>query len=406
MPQFVYRGRDKNGILRAGQRFAGTIDELNNDLAREGIFPIDIKEFIQQDSTLDRLKSMLQGQTLHLEEMSIFSRQMQLLSKSGVPIIPALRQLASYTRSLKLASALNGIVEELEKGKSLSSAMSNYPRVFSPLVVNIVHIGENTGHLTEAFGHLHEYLDFEAKNRKMIKAAFRYPTFVLISIFLAITILNIFVIPTFARFYSNIDVPLPWETRFLIGMSDLVTHHGFLILGMFFGVSYVIYRYIHSPSGQYKFHHLLLRLPIFGRLYRRLILIRFAQSLAITLNSGVPVSQGLLLVKNLLNNKYIEAQVAAAQELIERGTSFTQSMAQIELFSPLENQIIAVGEKNGELGPAMSYISNFQNSEIEFDLKRLSDQIGPILIAAISGLVLIVALGIYLPVWNMINLIH
>ena len=147
-------------------------------------------------------------------------------------------------------------------------------------------------------------------------------------------------------------------------------------------------------------------MPIFGKLYRRLILIRFSQSLAIILNSGVPISQGLTLVQNSLSNKYIEKQIAGAKELIERGNTFTEAMSKIELFTPLENQIIAVGDKNGELGPAMSYIGTFQSSEIEFDMKRVSDSIGPILITAISGLVLIVALGIYLPVWNMIDLVH
>lgn len=406
MPQYSYRGRDKIGTLRVGERFASTVDDLNNELSREGIFPTEIKEIANTESYLDQFKSVLQGETLHLEEMSVFSRQMQLLIKSGVPIITALRELAGYTRSNKLGAALKGVADFLEKGKSLSAALTNYPKVFSPLVVNIIHIGENTGHLSEAFAHLHEYLNFEAKNKKMIKSTFRYPVFVMISIFLAIIILNIFVIPTFSRFYVNLGIGLPWETQFLIGMSNLFVYYGWLLLLAFIALCYFVYRYIHTPVGNYKFSRLLLHMPIFGKLYRRLILIRFSQSLAITLNSGVPVSQGLTLVKNSLSNKYIEEQIISAQELIERGNTFTQAMAKIELFSPLENQIIAVGEKNGELGPAMNYIGTFQSSEIEFDLKRLSDNIGPILITAISGLVLIVALGIYLPVWNMINIVH
>lgn len=406
MPQFTYRGRDKIGTLRTGERIAKSADDLNVELSREGIFPIEIKEVAARESYMDQLKSFLQSETTHLEEMSIFARQMQILIKSGVPIISALRQLSGYTRSIKLAAALKGVADLLEKGKSLSGALSNYPKVFSPLVINIVDIGENTGHLTEAFEHLHAYLSFEAKSRKMIKATFRYPVFVIISIFLAIVILNIFVIPTFARFYTNLDVPLPWQTQFLIGMSYVFMHYGLLMLVSFIGVCYLFYRYIHTPSGNYKFSHFLLRMPIFGKLYRRLILIRFSQSLAIILNSGVPISQGLTLVQNSLNNKYIEDQIANAKELIERGNTFTQAMSKIELFTPLEDQIIAVGDKNGELGPAMDYIGTFQSSEIEFDMKRISDNIGPILITAISGLVLIVALGIYLPVWNMIDLMH
>lgn len=405
MPQFTYRGRDKAGVLRTGDRFSSSPDTLNTELSKEGIYATEIKETITAKSYLSRFQIFLQGETLHLEELSIFSRQMQLLTKSGVPIITALRQLASFTRSIKLAEALKGIANNLEKGTSFSAAMAFYPDVFSPLVVNIVHIGESTGKLTEAFQHLHEYLAFEAINKKMIKATFRYPTLVIIAVVLAIIILNIFVIPTFAKFYTNIEVALPWQTRFLIGMSNLFVHYGILILILCIFTAYLFYRYIHSESGAKKWDYFLLRMPIFGKLYRRLLLIRLAQSMAITLNSGVPVGQGLMLVKNVLSNKYIEKQIDKSHEAIERGTSFTKAMDNIELFSPLENQIMSVGEKNGELGPAMDYIGTFQSSEIEFDLKRLNDMIGPILIAAISGLVLIVALGIYLPVWNMINLV-
>jgi MSHA biogenesis protein MshG len=201
-------------------------------------------------------------------------------------------------------------------------------------------------------------------------------------------------------------MPLPWETRLLIGMSNIIMHYGVYLLLGFFGFCYLIYRYLQTPGGKNKYHRMLLRMPIFGKIYRRLILIRLSQTLAIILNSGIHISQGLSLVKNSLNNQYIEDQLTAAQELIERGTSFTQAMTQIELFTPLEHQIISVGEKNGELGPALSYIGTFQSGEIEFDLKRLNDSIGPILIGAISGLVLIVALGIYLPIWNMVDLVH
>lgn len=406
MPQFNYRGRDKTGTLRAGERFAASADALNEELSREGIFTTEIRENIATESYLDKLKGFMQSETTHLQELAMFARQMELLNKSGVAIIPALRQLATYTKSLKLADALNGVSDNLEKGKSLSASMANFPKVFSPLVVNIVSIGENTGHLTEAFGHLYAYLDFESKNRKMIKSTFRYPMFVVVSIFLAIIVLNIFVIPTFAKFYNNLDVPLPWETRLLIGSSNIIMHYGIFIILGFIGLCYFIHRYLKTPAGSNRYHKFLLHMPIFGKIYRRLILIRLSQTLAIILSSGIPISQGLTLVKNSLNNKYIEDQLSASQELIERGTSFTQAMSQIELFSPLENQIISVGEKNGELGPSMSYIGTFQSSEIEFDLKRLNDSIGPILIGAISGLVLIVALGIYLPIWNMVDSVH
>lgn len=406
MPQFIYKARDKSGALRTGERFANSADTLNMELAREGIFPIEIVETTHEVSLLDKIRDFFQNRALQLTELAIFARQMQILTRTGVPIVSALRQLATYTKSNRLNVALNGLADSLEKGKSLSSGMANYPGVFTPLVVNIVNLGENTGHLSEAFGHLYEYLEFESKNRKMIKSTFRYPMFVGITIIAAIVILNIFVIPTFARFYTNIDISLPWETSLLINMSNVFTKYGVYLAAGIGLLGYAFYRYLQSDTGRYKWDHLLLRMPIFGKLYRQLLLIRFAQSLSIILNSGVSISQGLTLVKNSLNNRYIEDQIVTAQEMIERGNSFTQAMTSIEIFTSLEQQLIAVGEKNGELGQAMGYIATFQSSEIEFEIKRINDNIGPILITVIAGMVLIIALGVYLPVWNMINLVH
>lgn len=406
MPTFIYRGRDKAGTLRSGERVANTADVLNDELSKEGIFATEIREQVASESPLDKLKAYMHNRTKLLDEMAMFARQMQLLIKSGVPIIPALRQLATFTHSLALANALNGISDHLEKGKSLSAAMDNYPDVFSPLIVNLIKIGESTGHLTEAFGHLHRYLEFESKNRKMIKATFRYPIFVMISIVLAIVALNFFVIPTFAKMYTDLNTPLPWETRALITSSNIMTHYGIYILIAFGFLVYLFNRYVNTPKGKLAYANFKLRVPIYGNVYRRLLLIRLSQTLAIILNSGIPIAQGLTLVKQAMSNQAVENQLAEAQEQIERGTSFSQAMLKVKLFSPLENQIITVGEKDGQLGPAMEYIGTFHNSEIEYDLKRLSDSIGPILIGIISGLVLIIALGIYLPIWNMVDIIH
>ncbi|MBA3661734.1 MAG: type II secretion system F family protein [Gammaproteobacteria bacterium] len=406
MPQFVYRGRDKEGKLRVGQRFAFDIDNLNAELIKEGISPIHIEAYKVKKNYWNKFREWMQGEALHLEELAIFSRQMQLLHQAGVPMTTALKQLASHTRSHRLSYALGGVIEHLEMGQNLATAMQHYPDAFSQLMVNIVQIGESTGHLSEAFAHLHKYIVFESASIKQIKSSFRYPIFVLVSIFFAIVVMNLFVIPNFAKFYTNMDVPLPWQTQLLISSSNFFVNY-FLyltiasVLALFF-----LFRWLKTPRGKFMWHRFQLKIPAVGSLLKRIILIRFCQSLAIVLNSGVSVTHGLVLVKNLLKNVYINNQISQMQESIERGMGFTQAIAQVELISPLELQILAVGEKNGELGPALSYIGDFHSHEIEFDLKRMNDFIGPIMISAISLIILIIALGVYLPIWNMINLVH
>lgn len=405
MPQFNYKGRDKDGRSRSGQRFSFTADNLSAELINEGIFPTNITLSKPENRILDKIQDWLQGSTLLTEELSIFARQMQLLHAASVPMVTALKQLATHTRSRRLANALAGCIDHIEKGQSLATAMQNYPDVFSALVVNVIKIGESSGHLSESFGHIHQYLEFETSNIKQIKASFRYPIFVLISISLAIIVLNIFVIPTFSHFYTNLTANLPWQTKILIASSNFFVNYGLYCLVFLIGAAYMLHRYVQTPVGKYNWDKLQLQMPIFGKLLRRLYLIRFSQSLAIVLRSGISITQGLGLVKNLLQNSYVNTQITLTQEMIERGINFTVAISKVNLFSPLEAQILAVGEKNGELGPAMDYIANFHSHEIQFDLKRMNDVLGPLLIAAVSGLVLIIALGIYLPIWNMINLV-
>ncbi|TAK71739.1 MAG: type II secretion system F family protein [Gammaproteobacteria bacterium] len=406
MPQFNYRGRDKEGQLRAGQRVAPSADQLNSDLIKEGIFPIHIAIVKEHADYLEKLQEWFQGQSLHTSELAIFARQMQLLHRAGVPIVTALQQLSSHTRSRRLAHALNGIIEHLEKGESLATAMQYYPSIFSPLMVNIIQIGESTGHLDQAFEHIHEYLEFETSTVKQIRSAFRYPIFVLISIAIAIVVLNLFVIPTFSRFFLNLSVSLPWQTRVLINISNFFVHDIYYLIAILVVGGFFLYRYLKSPQGKYRWNKLELRIPIFGKLLKRIILIRFCQSMSIILSSGLSVTQSLVLVKNIIPNAYIVAQISEMQDAIERGVPFTQALKKVDLFTHLEIQILAVGEKNGELSPALSYIGHFHGDEIAFDLKRISDMIGPVLMGFVSLLILIIALGIYLPIWNMINLTH
>lgn len=406
MPEYTYRGRDKEGKLRSGERFASSLDVLNNELIKEGIFPISIASTQTKQPLFGNIRDFIQGKQLQTEELATFSRQMQLLHQAGVPIVTAIKQLGANTRSTKLASALEGIVDQLEKGQSLATAMSEYPTIFTPLMVSLVQIGEQTGHLSEAFAHIYQYLTFESTSKKQIKTAMRYPTFVIISVLIAIVTLNLFVIPTFSKFYSNLGTALPWETVLLISISNIFVYYGIYLLIGTIGIGTWFYRYLHTPVGKYKWDRFLLKIPLVGNLLKRINLIRLSQSLSIILNSGISITQGLTLVKNTINNAYIADQLNQMQEDIERGVSFTQAILKVDLFSPLEVQILAVGEKNGELTPALNYIANFHGQEIEFDLKRMSDYIGPILIAIVSVLVLIIALGIYLPIWNMINLVH
>ena len=405
MPQFHFRGRDKTGRLLVGQRNADSADSLNLDLTREGIIVIEIKSESTKQPYQKRIHDWLQGDSFHLSELAVFSRQMKLLHRAGVPIITSLQQLSMHIRSNRLAYAIHGIIRQIEKGQSLANSMKQYSDIFSPLIISLIQIGENTGKLSEAFAHIERYLDFEVQTMKQVKAAFRYPIFIFSAVIVALLILNLFVIPTFATFYVSLNMPLPWQTRILISTSNFFVNYSLVLLAALLIAAILLYRYIHTERGKLRWDYFLLKIPFSGKMLRRIYLIRLCDSLSIVLSSGISLPQGLALTKDTIANTYITKQLVIMRANIERGVSFTQAIEKVDLMTRLETQILAVGERNGELAPAFDYIAHFHSEEIQYDIKRINDVVGPILIAIVAVLILIVALGIYLPVWNMIDLI-
>lgn len=406
MPEYAYKGRDKDGRLKTGERFAENMNVLNAELIKDGLNVTEITVINRDISFYDKFSDWLIGQNVYLEELGIFARQMQILHQATVPMTTALKQLAANTRSRKLARALNGVVVQLQKGQSLSAAMQHYSSEFSPMMISLVEVGETTGHLSEAFGHIYEYLEFETSSIKQVRSSFRYPIFVIVSVIFSIIILNVFVIPSFAKFYTNVQSNLPWQTQILITTSNIFVKYGYYLLGLIVLLMVLFLRYIRTSKGKYKWNKFELQIPIFGKLLKRIILVRFCQSLAIMLKAQLSVTRSLTLIKSIIQNNYINQQINQSLETIERGTSFTQAIVKIDLFSSLEIQILSVGEKNGDLSPALNYISKYHNDEIRYDIKRMTDLVSPLLTSIISVLVLIIALGVYLPIWNMINLVH
>jgi MSHA biogenesis protein MshG len=331
---------------------------------------------------------------------------MYTLLKSGVPIMNAVKHLADNARSQRLAQVLTSVAEDLGAGRSLGLAMQQHPTVFSPLLVGMVRVGENTGHLNEVFLHLTGYLELEDSTIKRAKSAIRYPTFVIAAIVVGIIIINIFVIPVFAKVYTRAHISLPKITIFLIKISAFFVTYWLMILIFvifsFIGIRY----YLNTPNGRFAWDKFQLQLPIVGVLLKRIILLRFAQTFAIVANSGIPIVEGLTLVAQSINNAYARQEIMAMQDAIQHGNSIIQAARVCKLFTPIELQMLGVAEETGELGAMLHEIAFYYQREVDYDLKRLTDLIEPVLLIAISIMVLLMALAVYLPIWNMVKLAH
>ncbi len=404
MPLFAYRARNSRGDAIKGKIEAASADALATQLINSGNTPIEIKETQAKKDVWGDLKRRLGTGKPTLDDLILFCRQMYTLSKAGVPIIRGITGLAETTKNITLSEALKRILIELESGRELSTAMSLQGELFSSLMISMVKVGENTGKLDVAFLQLAQYLELERDTRNRVKAAMRYPMFVILAIGAAIGIVNVFVIPAFARVFQGMKMELPWQTKALIGISDFTVAYWPYMLGLVVIAVFAFSNYIKTANGKYKWDRAKLRFPIVGSIITRALLSRFARSFAMASKSGVPLIQALTVVARAVDNDYVAEKILSMRNGIERGDSLTRTAIATGLFTPLVLQMLSVGEETGAVDDMLNEVADFYEREVDYELKNLSQAIEPILIVAVGILVLILALGVFLPMWDLTQL--
>ena len=410
MPNFLYKGRNQAGALVSGQLWASSVDAVVSELSGNNITPIDIQESARKTaattakksrSVLDALGDYLSGNRVELADMIMFSRQMYSLNKAGIPLDRALKGIENSTSSLPLKRVLRDVGAELEKGMALTDAMGKHSRFFSPLYLSLIHVGENTGRLDLSFQQVGRYLDLERDTRKQIKAATRYPIFVMVSIAVALAIITVFVIPVFADTFNRLGADLPWQTVLLINISDFAVAYWYYILGLL-ALGYISFRYyVNTTHGRLNWDRRKLRFPLLGSIFERVALSRFARTFSMMQKAGVPIVQALGVIAMAVGNAWIGDNVRRMRDGISKGESLYQAAVKSAMFSPLVLQMVAVGEEGGNVDDLLEEVADFYDSEVEYDLKRLSAAIEPILIVFIAGMVLVLALGVFLPIWDL-----
>ena len=404
MPTYQYQGR--NG---RGEAVNGAVDAPNEMAAaeilmRRGILPTALRAGKAARRNIE-WSQLLEG-GVDLEDLVMFTRQMYALTKAGIPIMRAIHGLAESSHNKPLRKALLALEAELGNGRPLSQAMQSHPRIFSSLFIAIIHVGENTGRLEEAFLQLSNYFSLELETRKRIKAALRYPLMVIMAIAIALVILNLKVIPVFASMFAKFGVELPLMTRFLLGMSALFVNWWWLmaagVILIVGGWSY----WIRTPSGRLIWGLWQMKMPIIGSIITRSLLARFARSFAMMLRAGVPLNQALSLVADAVDNAHVALRIRDMRSGVERGESLLRCAAASQLFTPLVMQMFAVGEETGQVEELMQEAADYYEREVDYDLKTLTARIEPILLVIVACMVLVLALGIFTPMWDMFSAVQ
>lgn len=406
MPIYRYTGRSARGRLVTGNVDGDSPDGVASRLLEGGITPIDIAlaafDGPAGGGDLRRLAHRLGIGRPTIGDLVLFSRQMYTITKSGIPLLRGLRGLVGSTHNEVLRAALQDILDSLESGRDLGGSFRRHPDIFSPLYVNLVAVGEATGTLERAFGALADYLAQDKEMRDGVKAAMRYPIIVMIVIAIAIGVITTFVIPRFAPLFRALGNDIPWPTRVVMGAADLAQHDGWWVLGCAALAAALIKALVRTEAGRLRWHKLKLHLPVFGRLSHEASLARASRTLATSLAAGLPMLTALNLIARSTGNDHMTQRILKMREAVERGEPLSRAATSAGMFPPLVLQMMAVGEETGELGELLDEVAGFYEREVDYTLKNLSAAIEPLLIVCVGGMVLVLALGVFLPMWELI----
>jgi MSHA biogenesis protein MshG len=403
MTLFAYAGHGQTGAVVAGQLEAADATAVAAHLEGLGVTPTRIELRARKDLDFGEwLERAWFGQPSNTD-LILFSRQMLSITKSGMPLLRGVRSLAASTRNLILRRTLNEVVADLESGRELASAFARHPKVFPELYISLVRVGEQTGTLQTAFARVADFLGAQKDLKDRVSGAMRYPLIVMGAIIAAMGVLTVFVIPKFEPMFKTLGADLPLPTRILLSASGFLQQH-WLLAGSLAVLLIVAWRlYIRTTTGRRRWHEWQLRLPVFGKLLKESVLARALGTLSMTLSAGLPMLEALKLIARATGNAFMTERLEQIRAQVQTGDPLSRAAVAAKVMPPLVLQMIEVGEETGELTRLLDEIADYYQREVEYTLKNLTALIEPILIVVVGGMVLVLALGIFLPMWEMLG---
>jgi MSHA biogenesis protein MshG len=400
MALFKYSGRTGRGEAVSGALEADSAEALATHLFARGVTPIDIRPAeISQDAA--SLWRRLGGGAPRATDLILFSRQMYAITKAGLPLLRGLASIAASTPNAVLRATLRQVIEYLQSGRELSFALGRHPEVFSKFYVSVIRVGESSGTLDTAFRRMYEYLSMQKRIADKLRSALRYPATVVVAIGVAVAVITGFVLPKFAPLFASMGGNLPLPTRVLLGVSEFVSAHWLLVLGAAGALTVAFKIATREGPGKYRWDKLKLGVPAVGGIVRGAALAQICRSFSLTFDAGVPLIQALGMIARATGNDYLTERVLALRDGVERGEGLYRTAQTTDLFTPLALQMISVGEETGQLGEMLAEVADFYEREIDNELEGLTAALEPALIVGVGAMVLVLALGVFLPLWDM-----
>ncbi|MBV8468675.1 MAG: type II secretion system F family protein [Burkholderiaceae bacterium] len=401
METYLYRGRNRSGELMQGHIQSANAQAVAQWLMDSDIHPIKITTAPKGTPQPEWLLNLTGENRVPLLELQLFTRQMGNMVRAGMPMLSAVEGIQRSSSNKAMARALAAVRDDLDRGSELSTALSRHPKIFDEFYVNMVRVGEGSGRLDESFRALFRQIEFERDMAKKVKSAIRYPTFVLTALSIGLTILMLFVIPVFAKTYANLHAELPAVTQVLIAISHFMVHDWWLV-GAGFALAFYLFRqWAATVDGRYRWDRYRIRLPIVGSILIKASVARFCRNFAMASRSGVPIVQAFQLSARVCGNAYYEQRILQMRNGVERGESMLRVATTAGIFSPMELQMIGVGESTGAVDEMLEQIAQIHEEDVAYEVSKLAETVEPLLLAVMGVLVGTLLLGVFLPLWNL-----
>jgi len=398
---YDYKVRDRSGNLVSGQLVGDSEGLVMTKLREMGLTPIEVKKA----GGGFRMEINLRPGRVKLKDLAVFSRQFATMVNSGLPILRALAILGDQTENKELEKVLVQVRLDVEQGASLSGAMEKHRKAFNDLYIAMVKAGETGGVLDTVLLRVADNIEKEVELRRKIKSAMTYPLVVVILVSFILGGMLLFVVPQFETIYAQLGGKLPLPTRILLGISKALRSYWYLFMGFVAAAVFALRRYKRTERGRATVDAAKLKVPIFGQLFRKSALARFSSTLGMLLRSGVPILQALDIVADTVNNMVISKAVIDVQGSVREGESIAKPLSRHAVFPPMVVQMLAVGEETGAVDTMLDKVADFYNSEVSASVDALTSLIEPLMIAIVGGGVGAAVIALYMPMFNIINLI-
>lgn len=406
MPTFQYSARDREGNLQTGVLAAENTAELREILRNKDLFLT--KYQLRKGKVVDQgqvAPGLFGAKKVKLGDMVVMSRQLATLVRSGLPIIEALSAVSAQTENQTLVDALNAVRLDVLTGASLAGGMRRHPKVFTDLYTALVEAGEAAGTLDHTLELAAKQFDEEAELREQVKSALTYPVIVIVAALGVVAFMLVFIVPAFAKVYDQFNAPLPAVTQSLIFLSDLLLHRAWIVLLVGLGAFLAFRQWVQTPGGRMKYDRFKLKLPLLGKLIRKISLARFATTLAGATKGGMPILQALQVSANTAGNVIIRDSVLQAINFVKEGSTLADPLAASGQFPPMVTRMIAAGEQSGDLDAMLEEVAHFYRRDIEYQVKKLTRMMEPVLTVVVGAIVLFVLVSLYMPIFNLPNVV-